>query len=86
MILSGCEIRAHAGPVIVVSPRPYAALAPLLPYAAGFVFEQASTLCHLAILLREHGVPAIESEALYRQALKFRTQRLTLDSPVLAHS
>lgn len=80
------RIRAHEGPVIVVSPRPYAALAPLVPFAAGFVFEQASTLCHLAILLREHGVPAIESLPLYQQALASKTQRLTLDSSALAPS
>jgi phosphohistidine swiveling domain-containing protein len=80
------RIRTHEGPVIVVSPRPYAALAPLIPFAAGFVFEQASTLCHLAILLREHGVPAIESLPLYQQALAAKNQRLTLDSSALAPS
>ena len=78
------RIRTQDGPVIVVSPRPYAALAPLIPFAAGFVFEQASTLCHLAILLREHGVPAIESLPLYQQAISSKTQRLTLDSSSLA--
>ena len=80
------RIRAHEGPVIVVSPRLYAALAPLVPFAAGFVFEQASTLCHLAILLREHGVPAIESLPLYQQALASTSQRITLDSSTLAPS
>lgn len=78
------RIRAHDGPVIVVSPRPYAALAPLVPFAGGFVFEQASTLCHLAILLREYGVPAIESTPLYQQALATRSRRITLDSSTLA--
>ncbi|VTU34523.1 Phosphoenolpyruvate synthase [Variovorax sp. PBL-H6] len=80
------RILAHDGPVIVVSPRPYAALAPLVPFAAGFVFEQASTLCHLAILLREHGVPAVESLPLYQQALASRTQRLTVNSSALIPS
>lgn len=76
------KIRSHDAPVIVVSPRPYAALAPLVPYAAGFVFEQASTLCHLAILLREQGIPAIESLSLYQQALSSNSQRLILDSSI----
>ena len=60
------QLQAHHGQAIVVSPRPYAALAALLPHARGFVFEQASLLCHLSILLREHGVPAVESAELYR--------------------
>jgi rifampicin phosphotransferase len=55
---------------VVASPRPYAALAAVLPYVKGFVFEQASMLCHLSILLREHGVPAVESPELYRTALE----------------
>lgn len=80
------RICAHDGPVIVVSPRPYAALAPLVPFAAGFVFEQASTLCHLAILLREHGVPAVESLQLYEQALASRTRSLIVDSSALIPS
>ncbi|MES2743611.1 MAG: PEP/pyruvate-binding domain-containing protein [Pseudomonadota bacterium] len=63
------RIQASNAPVIILSPRPYAALASLVPYAAGFIFEQASTLCHLAILLREHGVPALGSRELYRHAL-----------------
>nr|WP_269815984.1 PEP-utilizing enzyme [Pseudomonas viridiflava] len=66
------QLRAHHGQAIIVSPRPYAALASLLPFARGFVFEQASMLCHLSILLREHGVPAVESESLYRQGLAGR--------------
>lgn len=63
------QLRAHRGQAIVVSPRPYAALAALLPHARGFVFEQASMLCHLSILLREHGIPAVESPELYRLGL-----------------
>jgi hypothetical protein len=63
------RIRASDAPSIIVAPRPYAALASLVPYAAGFIFEHASTLCHLAILLREHGVPALGSRELYRHAL-----------------
>ncbi|WP_445288194.1 PEP/pyruvate-binding domain-containing protein [Variovorax atrisoli] len=61
--------RAGGGEMIVVAPRPYAALAALIPYVRGFVFEQASMLCHLAILLREGQVPAIASRALYARGL-----------------
>lgn len=47
-------------PPVVVVDRPYAVLATLIPYVAGFVFTRsAPRLCHLAILLREHGTPAI---------------------------
>ena len=46
-------------PVVVVD-RPFAILAVLIGSVAGFVFRrQASMLCHLSILLREHGVPAV---------------------------
>lgn len=46
-------------PVVIVD-RPYAILATLIPYVAGFIFtEPAALLCHLAILLRENGTPAI---------------------------
>lgn len=47
-------------PPVVVVDRPYAVLATLIPYVAGFVFTRpAARLCHLAILLREHRTPAI---------------------------
>ncbi len=47
-------------PPVVVVDRPYAVLATLIPYVAGFVFTQpAARLCHLAILLRENSIPAI---------------------------
>ena len=62
------RLRAHDGDAIVVCPRPYAALAAVLPFVRGFVFEQASVLCHLAILLRERGIPAIASTRLYEAA------------------
>ena len=46
-------------PPILVCPRPYAALAVLIPKVAGFVFEKGSLLSHLAILIREAGKPAV---------------------------
>ncbi|MEV0174408.1 PEP/pyruvate-binding domain-containing protein [Streptomyces sp. NPDC050803] len=50
-------------PVVRVA-RPYAVLSLLLDRVAGFVFEQGSALCHLAILLREAGVPAVAASGL----------------------
>lgn len=51
--------RLDSPPVVFVD-RPYAVLATLIPYVAGFVFTKpAAHLCHLAILLRENGIPAI---------------------------
>ena len=74
------QLRAHDGQAIVISPRPYAALAALLPFARGFVFEEASMLCHLSILLREHGIPAVESCELYRQGVA--GERITFSQSV----
>jgi len=62
------RVKAAGEPPIVVVDRPYAALAALIPHVAGFVFENASVLCHLAILLRERGLPAVQSPAHYRMA------------------
>ncbi len=44
---------------IVVAARPYAVLSVLIDHVAGFVFDRGSALGHLAILLREAGVPAV---------------------------
>lgn len=51
-------LAADAKPV-VVAPRPLAVFAFLLDHVAGFVFEDGSAMSHLAILLRERGVPAV---------------------------
>ncbi|HET8641159.1 MAG TPA: PEP-utilizing enzyme, partial [Pseudonocardiaceae bacterium] len=53
-------------PVVHVS-RPYAVLSVLIGSVAGFVFDQGSTLGHLAILLREAGVPAVAAASLTGQ-------------------
>jgi hypothetical protein len=50
--------RLPAPPVLLAS-RPYAALAGLLPYVGGMLFEHGSLLCHLSIMLRERGIPAV---------------------------
>jgi rifampicin phosphotransferase len=46
-------------PPVLVVDRPYAILATLIGHVSGMVFRRgAARLCHLAILLREYGVPA----------------------------
>lgn len=50
---------------IVVAHRPIAALAVLIGQVAGFVFEDGPLLCHLGILLREQGTPAVFSRQAY---------------------
>lgn len=61
-------LETYTNPPIIVVSKPYAVLAALIPYVGGFVFHDASTLCHLAILLREHEVPAIASAEIYELA------------------
>ncbi|MGY1943931.1 PEP/pyruvate-binding domain-containing protein [Nocardia asiatica] len=54
------RILASSAPPVVVVEHPYAILAVLIGSVAGFVFgSDASLLCHLMILLREHQVPAV---------------------------
>ncbi|WP_040801823.1 PEP/pyruvate-binding domain-containing protein [Nocardia higoensis] len=54
------RILAAPAPPVVVVEHPYAILAVLIGSVAGFVFSsEASLLCHLMILLREHRVPAV---------------------------
>ncbi|WP_066501602.1 PEP/pyruvate-binding domain-containing protein [Abyssisolibacter fermentans] len=45
--------------VIIYSELPYLFLAPFKDLVKGFVFKNASTLCHLSLILRENKVPAI---------------------------
>lgn len=53
---------------IIVSSRPLAALAPLLPLVSGFIFERAAVLSHLSILIREKGMPAVQSPEIHAYA------------------
>jgi rifampicin phosphotransferase len=57
-------VRSQPERPIVKARRPYAVLSVLIGDVAGFVFEGGSILCHLAILLREAGVPAVVSTTL----------------------
>lgn len=59
------QVQALAEPPILVCKRPFALLAVFLPHVAGFVFEQASLLSHLSILIRESGKPGLASQALF---------------------
>lgn len=70
------EIRRCSEPPIIVAPRPYAALAVLIPHVAGFVFERGPLLSHLAILLREQGLPAVQNPELFEAAAQ--AQRIAL--------
>ena len=53
------KIQAMPAPPVIRTSRPYAVLSVLIGSVAGFVFEEGSVLCHLAILLREAKVPAL---------------------------
>jgi deoxycytidine triphosphate deaminase len=53
------KVKALGEKPIIHASRPYAVLSVLIGHVAGFVFEQGSTLSHLAILLREAGIPAV---------------------------
>ncbi|MFE4196404.1 PEP/pyruvate-binding domain-containing protein [Paenarthrobacter sp. NPDC056912] len=52
-------IRASTRQPIVRATSPFAVLSVFLSDVAGFVFDGGSSLSHLGILLREHGVPAV---------------------------
>lgn len=43
---------------VFLAERPYSRFVDLLPFARGFIFNEGSMLCHLAILLREKEIPA----------------------------
>jgi deoxycytidine triphosphate deaminase len=53
------RLRAMPRPPVIHCSRPFAVLSVLIGHVAGFVFDEGSTLGHLAILLREAGVPAV---------------------------
>jgi rifampicin phosphotransferase len=56
------KISSLAERPIVHTSRPYAVLSILIGHVAGFVFDEGSALGHLAILLREAGVPAVAAK------------------------
>lgn len=52
--------KADYGSLILAVPIPLLGICPLLTYVDGIVFKNASKLCHLSIILREKGIPAVE--------------------------
>jgi hypothetical protein len=69
------EVAAPGVKPVIYARRPYAILSMLIDHAAGFVFDGGSTLCHLAILLREAGIPAVVT----RTPLPEATVSVTID-------
>lgn len=67
-------------PPIIVARRPYAALSVLIGHVAGFLFEDGATLCHLGILLREAGVPALIAASVPAAGTA------TIDGPTLTYT
>ncbi len=55
------EARSGQTKPVVWAEKPLLFLAPLVPEASGFVFREASLLCHLSIILREQRVPAVST-------------------------
>jgi len=77
------RIREQPAPPVIFCARPFAILAVLIPFVSGFVFESASTLCHLAILIREHALPAVEAPSLEASPGAFVTVDTRAPNPVL---
>jgi len=52
---------SDAAPSIIVALRPSIELLPLVnnSQAVGFIFHEGALLCHLAVVLRERGIPAL---------------------------
>ncbi len=74
------QVQMLPEPPILVCKRPFALLAVFLPHVAGFVFEQASLLSHLSILIRESGKPGLASQALYDSLVEGEHHVLDLPS------
>lgn len=55
--------RNGAEPTVIVAQRPFHVLDQLVyaarPGTLGMVFEEGALLCHLAVVMREHGVPGL---------------------------
>jgi len=54
---------------VFLAKRPYSEFVDLLKFSEGFIFEEGSMLCHLAILLRERGISA---RIIHESTLRFR--------------
>lgn len=58
-IIDQIKSLAEKGPVILAVKRPYLGIAPLLQFVNSVIFEEASLLCHLSVILREKQIPAV---------------------------
>jgi len=59
--------------VILCVEKPLLIYSSLIEFVDGFIFQEASLLCHLSIILRERGIPAI---SLRGQSLSLQTGEL----------
>ncbi|WP_128658036.1 PEP/pyruvate-binding domain-containing protein [Paenibacillus sp. 598K] len=69
---------------IVVAEYPKRTLAVMTDHVSGFVFERGALLCHLAIILREKGIPALVVEDA-RQAVRHGAQLSLANGKLLNH-
>jgi phosphohistidine swiveling domain-containing protein len=53
------DLARRQGPLILVADHPAVGLIPTIAHVRGFVFARGALLCHMAIALREAGVPAV---------------------------
>jgi len=60
-------VESHRRQPVVFARKPYAILSVLFPHVAAFVFREGGVLCHLAILLREAGIPAVISQSTFER-------------------
>ena len=51
--------RRKCNRIILVVRKPYLGIAPILDLVDGVIFEEASMLCHLSVILREKKIPGI---------------------------
>ncbi|MCL6590140.1 MAG: hypothetical protein K6U80_09330, partial [Firmicutes bacterium] len=53
------ELKRTGGKPVVVAKQPLTELALITDSVSAFIFEEGSLLCHLGIILREKGIPAV---------------------------
>lgn len=47
------------GTIILASACPYLFLSPFIQHVDGFIFKEASLLCHLSVIIREKSIPSV---------------------------
>lgn len=66
------------GPVILYSDLPYIYLTPFVKMVDAFVFKDASSLCHLSLIIREANIPAIS--LLGKNISDYKNRRISLNA------